>query len=439
MIGTNKTIVSYLDSNGNGSYSGPGVDSVSFQHVEQRYNHSTNIDDDNDDDDDGDGDVVFDEEDMNEITKESKKLSTISMTTSKEFGTGAIGTSSIQLTLQEFMEINQRLSSSSSSSPQKQMKKCECGCYRSRIKSCPKIYDIQDAIQSSNVFITKEIRDYMDFELQIKKRQSQQECQVKEQVEEVDGVDTNTKNLDHTESGGYCLHKKSSYRGKHVIKYPFSNREVPLPQGHVNAPQYLVKALQEFIEKEQQNQLEEVQVGHSSNASTTAISPITNTKTISISDFGAGIGQYGSSLESLFPDTLLYKGYDGAGDVEDYTYGYLKFFDLTIPLNLPITDWILCLEVGEHIPHTSEGMVIRNLHAHNCKGIIISWGVEGQGGENHVNLHNNQYLIDIFQELGYVYDEDKTNGLRSAIPDGKVNGFWFRDSLMVIRRKDPVC
>ena len=186
-------------------------------------------------------------------------------------------------------------------------------------QSCPKIYDIQDVIQSSNVQITKEILDYMEFELQIKKRHSQQVCQVQEVVvAEVDDNDSNTtKNADHTESGGYCLHKKSSYKRRHVIKYPFSNREVPLPLGHVNAPEYLVKALQVFIEKEQQKQ-------HEIRTTTTAIGRF------SISDFGAGIGQYGSNLESLFPDTLLYKGYDGAGDVEDYTYGCLKFFDLTL-------------------------------------------------------------------------------------------------------------
>lgn len=155
---------------------------------------------------------------------------------------------------------------------------------------------------------------------------------------------------------------------------------------------------------------------------------------ISISDFGAGIGQYGTSLEPLFQDTLLYRGYDGAGDVEAYTHGYLKFFDLSIPLNLPVTDWVMSFEVGEHVPSYSEGMMIRNLHAHNCKGIILSWGIEGQTGCNHINLHGNEYLIDVFEQLGYVYDADQANTFRNNAEDS-----WFRKSLMVFRRAEPVC
>ena len=40
-------------------------------------------------------------------------------------------------------------------------------------------------------------------------------------------------------------------------------------------------------------------------------------------------------------------------------------------------------------------------NAHNYLGIILSLGTPGQGGLNHVNLHDNQYLIDIFSSLGY--------------------------------------
>jgi tryptophanyl-tRNA synthetase len=63
----------------------------------------------------------------------------------------------------------------------------------------------------------------------------------------------------------------------------------------------------------------------------------------------------------------------GAGNIEEFTNGFLKFFDLTIPLSLPRKDWVFSLEVGEHIPHQFEGMVLRNFHAHNCKGIVMSW------------------------------------------------------------------
>ena len=149
------------------------------------------------------------------------------------------------------------------------------------------------------------------------------------------------------------------------------------------------------------------------------------------------------ALEPRFPDTLPYRGYDGAGgDVEVYTQGFLKFFDLTIPLNLPVTDWVMSLEVGQHIPSDMEGMVIRNLHAHNCRGLIlVSWDVPGQGGlTNHVNLHDSQFLIDIFDELGYYYDEKSILYFRDSVcPDEKPGSCCFKNSLLVLRRNVRVC
>ena len=47
--------------------------------------------------------------------------------------------------------------------------------------------------------------------------------------------------------------------------------------------------------------------------------------------------------------------------------------------------------MGEHVSGNYEGMVIRNLHHHNCKGVILSWAVLGQGGHSHVNNNSNDY------------------------------------------------
>lgn len=49
-------------------------------------------------------------------------------------------------------------------------------------------------------------------------------------------------------------------------------------------------------------------------------------------------------------------GYDGAGDIEEYTRGYVSYFDLTLPLALPRADWVVSLEVAEHVPIAHEQM-----------------------------------------------------------------------------------
>ena len=90
----------------------------------------------------------------------------------------------------------------------------------------------------------------------------------------------------------------------------------------------------------------------------------------------------------------------------------------------------MSLEVGEHVPHRHEMMVIRNLHAHNAKGLILSWAKLGQRGKSHINTHSMQYLLKIFTELGYDYDEAASMAIRA-----KAKYHWFKHTLMIFRRR----
>lgn len=84
-----------------------------------------------------------------------------------------------------------------------------------------------------------------------------------------------------------------------------------------------------------------------------------------------------------------------------------------MPLSLPRADWLLSLEVGEHIQSRHEAMVMRNLHAHNCRGLILSWGEIGKAGVGHVNNHSPAYLRQLLEELGYQWNEEATLALRA--------------------------
>ena len=73
-----------------------------------------------------------------------------------------------------------------------------------------------------------------------------------------------------------------------------------------------------------------------------------------------------------------YEGFDGAENVDAvFPDGFVKHLDLSEPVYLTPKDWILSLEVGEHIPAQYEQNFIENLHRHNKKGIVLSWSVEG--------------------------------------------------------------
>ena len=133
---------------------------------------------------------------------------------------------------------------------------------------------------------------------------------------------------------------------------------------------------------------------------------------LSVSDFGAGVGQYGRAL--LSHDVRhRWTGYDAAGNVELATNGLVKYFDLSMPLSLPRTDWVMSFEVGEHVPPSQEMMVVRNLHAHNCRGIILSWAYLGKAGVGHVNNHGRAYLTRLFTQLGYRVNEELSAMLRA--------------------------
>jgi len=281
---------------------------------------------------------------------------------------------------------------------------CSCGCYDSPLPDCPPLYDLKDVQESGNAKITKEIQEFMDTAQLRQKRAGEELCQ-RLSLMENDNVEM------ITGSGAYCLHallKQENQTDRGTVTFPYSHRTIPLPRLHSQPSPEILDILYTFIQKEAVR---------------------------SLTEFGAGVGSYGTMLEQKFPKTLVYRGYDGSSDVEDYTHGYIKYSDLSLPVNTPPSDWVLSLNVGANIPATLEGMVIRNLHANNCKGIIISWETPEQPGIRHVNLHNNQYVIETFAKLGYIFDLVETRRFREAVPQDSS----FTKSLLVLRRSVNVC
>jgi hypothetical protein len=52
------------------------------------------------------------------------------------------------------------------------------------------------------------------------------------------------------------------------------------------------------------------------------------TESISFLDLGAGVGQYGRWFNHKAP-AIRYRGFDGAGNVESFTKGFIKWIDVT--------------------------------------------------------------------------------------------------------------
>lgn len=152
-----------------------------------------------------------------------------------------------------------------------------------------------------------------------------------------------------------------------------------------------------------------------------------NEKAESVVDFGCGMGEYVKVLQN---QDICTEGYDGNPDTVKLTDGLAQVIDLSQPFDLGKKfDWVLSIEVGEHIPKKFEKKFIENLHIHNVKGIVLSWAVKGQGGFGHFNEQNNDYIKKVMMEYGYCNDVEAENQLRnqSTLP-------WFKNTIMVFRK-----
>lgn len=146
-------------------------------------------------------------------------------------------------------------------------------------------------------------------------------------------------------------------------------------------------------------------------------------------DFGCGPGDY---VKLLRQHQIACSGYDGNPESPQISGGIADVLDLSQPFHLEeCFDWVLSLEVGEHVPKEYERIFIENLHKHNRKGIVLSWAEKGQGGFGHFNEQDNSYIKEIMAQYGYENDLEAENTLRKTaqLP-------WFKNTIMVFRKKE---
>lgn len=151
-------------------------------------------------------------------------------------------------------------------------------------------------------------------------------------------------------------------------------------------------------------------------------------------DVGCGDAYY---IKKLRSNGVLVTGVDGNPNTPKLTDGYGKVADLTEPQDFGMFDWVLSLEVGEHIPQEFQNIFIDNLDKHNKYGIVLSWAVRGQGGDGHVNCLNNDEVIELMTERGYIYDPESTQWLRVRCAEYPNTGWWFRNTVVVFRKPQP--
>mmetsp|Transcript_24290 Transcript_24290/g.75713 ORF Transcript_24290/g.75713 Transcript_24290/m.75713 type:complete len:304 (+) Transcript_24290:8-919(+) len=151
----------------------------------------------------------------------------------------------------------------------------------------------------------------------------------------------------------------------------------------------------------------------------------------SVTEFGAGKGCY---KHALAREGLLSFAYEGAANIELITYGVVKHLDLTDPNSVGkavLSDWVICLEVLEHIPPAHEETALRVLDASNRRGLIVSWSSHANG-RGHVNARDHEYVVNAFRTRGYVHDITLSDKLKAA-----ATLRWFvKSTTFVVLRRD---
>ena len=144
-------------------------------------------------------------------------------------------------------------------------------------------------------------------------------------------------------------------------------------------------------------------------------------------DLGCGLGTYVSHFNSC---GLSAYGFDGNPSTPQLSKGKCSVLDLSVVADVTTPyDWVLSLEVGEHLPREHEAAFMENLHRHNCRGMVLSWATKGQGGTGHVNEQNNDYVKAKICAMGYVNDVDAEGALRKSS-----RFLYFQRTVMVFRR-----
>lgn len=154
-----------------------------------------------------------------------------------------------------------------------------------------------------------------------------------------------------------------------------------------------------------------------------------------VGDFGCGPGWYVAYWRKLGYDA---DGYDGNPYTEELSATffddgyYCQCADLTEELEADgMFDAIVSLEVGEHIPQDKESTFIRNLTRNARNHIILSWAVEGQAGDGHVNCHSNEFVMSRMRQYGFVLNRPATRYLRECACLS-----WFKQTILCFDRME---
>lgn len=144
-----------------------------------------------------------------------------------------------------------------------------------------------------------------------------------------------------------------------------------------------------------------------------------------ILDVGCGAGGYVRYLRAA---GFRVDGIDGNPRTPEFCDG-CKAVELTEGFSHLRASWVLCLEVGEHIPSIHEAKFLDDICSASEAGVVLSWFPTDGEGIGHVNPRSNEHVKQEMARRGLRYLPGFSARLRNA-----ATCWWFKHSLMVFTR-----
>jgi hypothetical protein len=142
-------------------------------------------------------------------------------------------------------------------------------------------------------------------------------------------------------------------------------------------------------------------------------------------DFGCGYGEYIKNISRLGIEAIGFEAHPNRTRYEN-----IQELDLSIPIVLERSaDISISLEVGEHIPAKFEQIFLNNICNNTKDTVVLSWAIEGQTGDGHVNCRNNDYIISEMEKRGFVFDPTILETRKSFNSDQ-----WFQNTAMLFHK-----
>ena|SRR3990167_2833708 len=106
--------------------------------------------------------------------------------------------------------------------------------------------------------------------------------------------------------------------------------------------------------------------------------------------------------------------------------------DLSQPFNLyKRFDFVVCWEVGEHLPAAAADTLVESIIRHAGRFIIFTAAKVGQGGDGHINCQPQEYWREKLQARGADYLKNATDHLRDTWAWTTGPALWYPQNLQV--------